>query len=124
MADAWYEAKRDGTVKNAMAKYGMAMTLVVPAEGTYTPETGAFTPGTDKLYVVQGLIGTARKSRRADTEVNAKTRSVYLSPSGMTVEPVPNHKLRISNVDYEVVDVEAIAPGGVTVLYQLQVRLP
>jgi len=124
MTDAWYTAKRDGTVKNSMAKYGLPMTLVVPAVGTYTEGTGAFTAGTDKTYAVQGLIGNYRKSRKGDTAVQSKTRYIYLSPSGMTVEPEAGNKLRIGSTDYEIVDVELVQPGGITVLYQLEVRLP
>lgn len=119
----FYEDKRDGTVKNAMAKYGMAMTLVVPAEGTFNEQTGAVTAGTDKLYPVQGLNGNFKKSRKADI-TQAKSRFVYLSASGLTIEPTPNHKLRVSGVDYEIVDVQPLTPGGVTVMYELQVLLP
>jgi hypothetical protein len=119
----FYEDKRDGTVANAMAKYGMAMTLVVPAEGTYDPDTGAFTPGSDKTYAVRGLNGTYKKSRKGDI-TQAKSRFVYLSASGLAVEPTPNHKLRVSGVDYEILDVEPLTPGGITVMYQLQVQQP
>lgn len=119
----FYEDKRDGTVKNAMAKYGMAMTLVVPAEGTFDPDDGDFTPGTDKLYAVRGLNGNFKKSRKQDM-TQGKARFVYLSASGLAIEPTPNHKLRVSGVDYEILDVQPLTPGGVTVMYELQVLHP
>lgn len=120
----FYEDKRDLTVKPLMAKYGTAMKLLVPSAGVYDSETGGLTTGSEASYSVQGLIGTYRKSRRSGEAIQAKAQFVYLSPAGLSVVPLPGHKLKISNVDYEIVDVETIAPGGTAVLYQVEVRLP
>jgi len=120
----FYEQKRDVTVKNSLAKYGVAMTLIVPPAGTFDDETGSFTPGTDQTYAVQGLVGTYRKTRKADTAVQAKSRYIYLSPSGMAVEPAVGNKLLISGVEYEILSVESISPAGITVLYQLEAQIP
>ena len=119
----FYTDKRDGVVKNSLTKHGTAMTLVVPADGTFVPQTGGFTPGTDKSYSVQGLVGNYLKTRKTDT-VQAKSRYIYLSPSGMTVTPMPGHKLRVENVEYEITSVDSVAPAGTVVLYQLQVQQP
>jgi hypothetical protein len=124
MATGWYEQKRDVTVKNALTKYGMAMTLIVPADGTFDEETGGLTQGTDKSYTVQGMVGNFRKSRKADSSVLAKSRYIYLSPSGMAVEPRVGNRLRVASVEYEILNVEDIAPAGITVLYQIEARLP
>jgi hypothetical protein len=119
----FYESKRDGTVANAMAKYGMDMTLVVPAAGVFDGSDGSFSPGTDALYPVRGLNGQIKKAR-GDAMTNSKTRFIYLACNGLAVEPSNNHKLRVGDVDYEIMDVEPLAPGGITVMYQLQVRQP
>jgi hypothetical protein len=119
----FYEDKRDGTVANAMAKYGFSATLVVPAAGTFDEATGGFTPGADKLYPVRALNGQVKKAR-GEAMTQAKSRFVYLACSGLAAVPSPNHKLRLGGVDHEIMDVEPIAPGEITVMYQLQVRLP
>ena len=120
----FYEDKRDKTVKPLLDRYGTAMQLIVPAAGTFTAATGAFTAGTPTTHTVQGLVGSYRKSRKSGEDIRTKTRYVYLSPSGMTVEPAPGHRLKVANIEYEVVTVEPISPAGVSVLYQLEVRMP
>ena len=120
----FYTDKRDGVVKNSLAKYGTAMKLVVPNAGIFNAETGGLTSGGESSYSVQGLVGNYRKSRRGQEAIQAKSQYVYLSPSGLNVTPMPGHKLKISTVEYEIVDVETVAPGGTAVLYQVEVRLP
>jgi hypothetical protein len=39
-----------------------------------------------------------------------------------TTAPIPTDKLTVSGVDYNVIAVMPIEPGGTNVLYQLQVR--
>lgn len=120
----FYEEKRDGVVKNSLAKYGTAMQLIIPAEGSYNAETGAFTSGGEATVTVQGLIGSFRKNRKGGEAIQAKNRYVYISPSGMKVQPAPGNRLKVASVEYEIVDVEVVGPGGVDVLYQLTVTLP
>lgn len=120
----FYETKRDGTVKRALAKYGQTMKLVAPGAGAFNPVTGAFNPSADALYTVQGLFNTQRKGRQVATVSPQKDLSVYVGASGLSVEPSQTHKLRIGIVDYDIVNVEKIAPGGIAVMYLLQVRLP
>ena len=119
----FYEDKRDGVAARALAKYGMAAQLVVPAAGVFDPETGALTQGTDKTYAVQVLLGSVTKARKQEL-THASTLQVYLSASGLAVVPAVNNKLRISGVDYEILRSTPIAPGGVTVLYDLSVAVP
>jgi hypothetical protein len=120
----FYEDKRDGVVKPLLARYGTAVQLIVPAAGTYTAETGSFTSGTEAVYTAKGLVGSFRKSRKSGEDVQSKNRYVYLDPSGLQVAPMPGNRLRVANVEYEITDVDTIEPGGVAVLYQLEVRLP
>jgi len=120
----FYEDKRDLTVKPMLEKYGAAMQLLVPAVGGHDPETGGYTPGTETVHTVQGLVGTYRKRSRSGDAIQSRNQYVYISPSGMTVAPMPGHKLKVDGVEYEIVDVETISPGGTAVLYQVEVRLP
>lgn len=120
----FYEDKRDLTVKPLLTRYGTNMKLLVPGEGVYDPDTGGLTAGAEASHTVLGLFGAVRKARKGDDAIQLRSRYVYLSPSGMRVEPTPGHKIKYGDVEYEVLNVEVIAPGGVAVLYQLEVRLP
>lgn len=121
---SFYEGLRDGVVKSLLSQYGMGMHLLVSSEGTFTPATGAVTGITETAIAVTGLSGKYLKAQKSGTSINNRSQYIYLSPSGMTVVPTASHRLRVSGLEYEIVSVETIAPGGVAVLYQLEVREP
>ncbi len=121
---SFYEGLRDGVVKSLLTQYGMGMHLLVPSEGTFDPETGGLTGVTETAVAVTGVSGKYLKAQKSGTSIHNRSQYVYLSPSGMTVVPTASHRLRVSGLEYEIVSVEVVAPGGVTVLYQLEVREP
>lgn len=57
-----------------------------------------------------------------DTLIQRGDRMVYLSTAGLSIVPVLSDRLLIAGVEHAIIDVQPLAPGGTTVLWQLQVR--
>jgi len=118
----FYEDLRDGVVERNVSKYGMAMTLKVADANVHDPITGAVTLGTVKNYAVMGLLYPQKKGQNKD--VLTKTARAGLSPSGLTVVPTTSHRLVIGIQEFEIMGVHPLAPGGVTVWYDLDLVMP
>ena len=58
-----------------------------------------------------------------DTLIQRGDRMVYLSTAGLSVGPTLADRLVIGGVEHAIVDIAPLSPGGITVLWQLQVRL-
>jgi hypothetical protein len=119
----FYESKQE-LVHRSLTKYGMDAYLVVPGVDVIDPVTGGRTAGSASLLKVRVLNGDFNQSRKGGTEIHARSRSVYMSPVGVKVKPSVSHMLRVGGLDYQIMQVSTVDPGGVAVLYQLQVQLP
>lgn len=120
----FYEAKRDGVAKRLLTKYGTAMQLVQAGTATLDPVTGGSTVGPDVLHKVTGIFEQKLKQRVPGTAQTEDQWRVILMASGMKIVPQQSHKLRVANVDYEIVGVDAVTPGGVDLIYYLIIRAP
>ena len=115
------------TADTLLRDKGQAMTLTQIAAGAYDPDTGTSTP-TEAEHPVRGAVfdyseRTIAGSATADgTLIQAGDRKVLLSAQGLTVVPAPGWKLTIGAVVWQIVNVKTSDPGGVAVLYTLQVR--
>jgi hypothetical protein len=120
----FYESLRDGTVSKLITQYGQAVTLKVPSAGTFNAETGGFTAGAEASYTTVGVADAFFKSEKGGSNVKTKRLKVYLSPADLAVEPTTSHRIVVSGVEYDIVSVKPVAPGGIVVLYELDVVLP
>lgn len=118
----FYENLRDGVVERNIVKYGMPMTLKASDADVHDPVTGAVTLGAVKSYSVKGIMYPEKRGQKKD--VTAKTARVGLSPSGMTVIPTVSHRLVVGAQEFEIMAVHPLAPGGVTVWYDLDLVMP
>lgn len=100
---ALIEVGFDATLRKSGAKTGLA----------YAPTVGG--PQLLTIRVVQRQI---RQRDRNGTVVSDSTRWLLMGATG--VVPEKKDFVRINGKDFEVVDVEPIAPGGVAIAYRLQ----
>lgn len=120
----FYESLRDGTVSKLITQYGQAMKLKVPSAGTFNATTGGFTAGAESSYATIGVTDNFLKAEKGGSNVKTKKQKVYLSPADIAVEPTTSHRIEVGGVEYDIVAVKPINPGGVTVLYELDVVQP
>lgn len=111
------------TATELLADFGVAMTLsraslVAP---TYDPATGVATPSGPATYPTVG-VKLGHIAREADgQQVRVVTQKVYLSVAE-TVEPKPGDTLTIGTEVFQILVCNTLAPAGVAVLYEVQVR--
>lgn len=91
-----------------------------------TPGSGpSYDPGPPVLTDHPATVAvTAYTAREIDgTRILARDKKALVSPAGLPIEPTTSDKLLdASGQAYTIVNVEAVRPAEVTVLWKLQVR--
>ena len=68
-------------------------------------------------------VVTEYANREKDgTRIQAKDRKVLVKAGSLAITPTPSDKFVLGGVVYDIVDVCPLEPGGVVMLYELQVR--
>lgn len=108
------------TAIRMVEKFGAPVFLVFQESSEYDPETG----DTDKkqyTYTGRGVL-LDYEARDVDGQsIQATDQRVYIAPN-IAVPPSPGNKLEIAGERWEVIVSKPVAPGGITVLYDVQVR--
>ena len=113
---SFYQRIKDGTVKNALSKYGFPVILTRLVAEQYRP--GQPAQGTHLEIEGLGLLDTFRTSDQAGEVI--ESGDLLLWYTGL--EPAVDDRLTLDDAEWRVVSVEKIKPGGVTVLWGLQIR--
>jgi hypothetical protein len=117
MAENW--AGIAAEVSEALASVGFTATL---RKTTETAGPNEWTPGvpvvTDTAVTI--LSGNFRLDQIDGTLIQATDRLITME--ARTVVPSPGDSLLIGGKDHEVIMVRPLDPGGVAVLYEVQVR--
>lgn len=108
------------TANRLLAKFGQDMTLLALNAPGYDPSTGG-TSGTPASETKTGVIFPYKNGITAMQEslILAGDQQVFIL---LDNAPKPTDKLQVGSREYSIINVKAIEPGGVTVLYELQVR--
>ena len=108
------------TARNLLAKFGQDMTLTQDVIGAYDPDTGsAFVTQvttTDKGVILPYSNGI---ESIASALIEKGDAQVLLN---ISVVPKPSDKLTIGADLWTIINVKALQPSGVNVLYDIQVR--
>jgi hypothetical protein len=118
-----YQRIRD-QVAVIIGKYGAPMVLRVPAPGAYDPATGG--RATDSPYVDYSCFGTVDEYDIRDidgTLIKEGDKRVTLSASSAMPDPVKGNILIMAGVEWSVERCKPTAPAGISVVYEVQVRL-
>lgn len=110
-----YANLRDNTAAPAIAEFGQGATLRANASA-YDPATGGntLTP-TDTSVTVVETETIDKVSEGSLLEMG--DRKFLMSTEGVTTPPKPTDVLIVNSAEYQVVQVQPLAPGGTTVLY-------
>ncbi len=126
MADEFYIQKRDVTAHNQIARRGFSMTLKSSTTPTVDPDTGAVTAaavpvdtpvtGITRFFSQDEIDGKAIQANDLQALISAKETAVA------SIVPDTTMRLIAKGVTYNVVRVTPTQPGGIDVLYRLQIR--
>ena len=108
------------TALRLLAKYGQAVTLTHSAPGTYDPDTGSVA---NTLTTQAGVAAELDYTEREidGTLVQRGDKKLLLASSGVTM-PTVDDTVTVRSVVYTIKSVNAVAPGGVDIVYELQGR--
>lgn len=105
-----------------LAQFGQTMTLRRVVDGAYDPATGRKTQTTSEHSVI-GAVFDIEDARVNGTTVLRGDKNATITPRGLAFTPVANaDQLVIQGERHQIVSVKPLAPGGVVVTYELQVR--
>lgn len=116
--DAFDYGKTRATAERLIAKFGQRGSLrrVVNSGPDYDPVQ------TSEDFLCSLVDLDQSQVHVADTLVQRGDRMVYLSTEGLSITPTLPDKVLIGGVEYAIVDIQPLSPGGTVMFWQLQVR--
>ncbi len=123
--DQFYIDKRDITAHNLLDKRGFLMTLVSQTGDIFDSNTGIRTPGTTTNTSVTGILRFFSQDEINGMDILSGDQQALLSGKELAVvdiEPDTTMRLIAKGLTYNVERVTPTQPGGIAVLYRLQVR--
>lgn len=117
MAEDWSAAAAD--VAEGLLEAGAAAVIVrlIP-----DPQGTPSDPGApqETAHTVTAVVVDYSQREREGTSIVTGDRKALVSATGVT--PTPQDRFRWEGADMQIVDVRRLAPAGVAVLFELQVR--
>lgn len=114
----FYENLRDKTAAPLIRKYGQPITLTIPS-GAFDPVTGKKAPAVPATYPGYAVEGEYTVTERTGTQVLEGDKRLYCVD---IPEPAQGQTITVGRAVYKVVRVAPLSPGGVSILFDVQVR--
>ena len=118
-------ARSAATAERLLQKFGQAVTLVRPSTQppTYDPATGISTPVVPATYAGRGAVFDYKQTDVSQSLVEAGDQRLLLSAAAPMVEPMTSDDVVLANgKTYTVQRGGEVAPAGVVILFDLQLR--
>jgi len=126
MVDSFYTDLRDNTVLPLIKKFGFPMVLKSSREPTIDPDTGAITAAAaDVTTTVDGLFRFYSQDEIDGKDILAEDVQALLEASTLNtagIDPDSSMQLIANGVTYNVVRNTPTQPGGIPLLFRLQIR--
>lgn len=100
--------------------FGQDITLTTVTAGTFNPATGATTGDSETTATVKAVVTDYRDFQIDGGAIQRGDKQVILS--GSVAAPDTNDMFTINSLEYMIVNINTISPGGTDVLYKIQVR--
>jgi|GEM_PF-667518 len=112
---------------NDLKDAGVEMLLAVETQGTYDPAECITGPSTTVEYPTYGIwkkknIQSAGDSYLNGTLIASGDKFALIAAKGLTVRPVAGDRLKVSGVEYEILNSKALDPDDEPILFDLHVR--
>lgn len=110
---------------SAIKSAGKSLTFTRETPGTKDPRTGTSNPSTFTTFTANALAleysaKDAGLSYIEGTTVRTDDKKVLVEVG--SYKPDMGDKVTIQGVDFEVIGIQTLAPGGIDLMYTLQVR--
>ena len=126
MAAKFYTDLRDNTVDPVLAQFGFTMAIESSREPTIDPNTGAITAAATVISTpVTGIFRFFSQDEITRMDILSGDLQCLIGGKELDaagIEPDTTMQLVAKDVKYSIVRVTPTQPGGIAVLYRLQIR--
>lgn len=116
--------KLAATAKKLLTNFGQSVTLVIPADGAYDPDTGTGTRGEARESRMAALLDFERinfgMTLQDGSRILANDRRCIMDANGTA--PTTHHFVEVAGERFPIKDVKILNPAGTPVLYDLLIR--
>ena len=120
---AFYENLRDNTAGKLIEKRGMPVSLVdTTSSDVFDVDSGTITEGANVSHPAYGLFTEYKSSELYYGDVLRGDMKMLLSSKNLAVVPTTSMYIEAGGHEYAILDVFPLNPGGVDVMYTLQLR--
>lgn len=113
------------TSQRLLSNFGQDVVVTVVGDEAYDPDTQTMTDSS-VVYTAKGVLLDYKANERGSAltgSVETNDKKLLVSPTGLTVSPTPNDLVTVDSVVWRIINVKAVKPALITVLYELQVRI-
>ena len=114
-------ANSAATALRLLTRFGQALTVTRETPGAYDPVTGTDAAGTSQTWTPQGVKLDYSQREVDGTSIKAGDQRVYMSAEA-GLDPEAGDLVTIGSEAWRVVVSRTLAPAGVAVLLDVQVR--
>lgn len=109
------------TADELLREFGAPATLTRPADGTYNPATGTTSQPEPIVTSLIAVVFDYEQKFIDGTLIRAGDKNAFLPAIGVDL-PLQGDVLNWQGTEYKVIACTPLAPAGVDLLYELQVR--
>lgn len=113
-------ARSAATASRLIARFGQSASIVRSTAGNGP----AYDPGepTETTYACTLVVLDYTNSERDGTLILAGDKKVYLSTSGLSIEPSLADKISVNGEAHNIISIKPLNPAGTVVMYEIQIR--
>ena len=119
MATGFNYAQSANLAHSLLSYFGAAAIVTRRIEGAYSTETGSAAIS-NRSFSATACVMSLRDKRDTDAVQRAERR-VLISPLS-AYEPMVGDLIKVGSLQFQITDVDKVAPAGKTVLYDCEVR--
>lgn len=109
------------TALRLLTKFGQTVVFTRPTGDTFDPSLGSYSGGTTTTITGKGAAFDYKNSEIDGTIVQKGDVRVIFEAS--TVAPAQNDNCALDSINYRVMDVKPLSPGGTDVIFTVQLRI-
>lgn len=114
-------AKSVATALRLLTSFGATVTVTRETPGAYDPDTGTNGAGTTETWTPKGVKLEYSQREIDGTNILASDQRIYMSAAA-GLDPKPGDAVTLADGVWRVVKSRTLAPAGVAVLLDVQVR--
>jgi hypothetical protein len=120
MSTEFYNEIYNNVVVKQITRFGKAITLKQINQTSYNPVTGDYDDNTFTSYSGLGLQTDYNNTDIDGTII--KQGDKQLLAIELAVTPIPNDRIVVDGVEYNIENVSEVRPGSVLMFYRIQIR--